>query len=280
MKYLVLGSSGQIGSPLVSYLKRRGHKVETFDIVDTNQEDLRIKDNPILTAKINKSDFVFFLAFDVGGARYLSKYQHTYGFINNNVEIMLNVFTVLTKTKKRFIFASSQMSEMSFSPYGVCKALGEKYTLSLGGVITRFWNVYGPESDLEKSHVITDFINMAIETGQIDMMTDGGEQRQFLYVDDCCKCLYDMSQNYDLLIPHKEYHITSYKWTTIYEIAKIISQIFGGIRIIPGTKKNTVQKNLSSEPNKNVLDFWEPCVELEAGINAIVEKNKEIRTNG
>ena len=33
MKYLVLGSSGQIGSALVKYLKNRNEEVVTFDIV-------------------------------------------------------------------------------------------------------------------------------------------------------------------------------------------------------------------------------------------------------
>ena len=33
-------------------------------------------------------DFVFFLAFDVGGSRYLKKYQHTYRFLHNNTKMM------------------------------------------------------------------------------------------------------------------------------------------------------------------------------------------------
>lgn len=100
MKYLVLGSAGQIGAPLVNFLKQKGHEVETFDIIDSTNEDLRVKDNILLKEKINNCDFVFFLAFDVGGARYLAKYQHTFDFINNNVQIMENVFSELKRTNK------------------------------------------------------------------------------------------------------------------------------------------------------------------------------------
>jgi hypothetical protein len=72
------------------------------------------------------ADFVFFLAFDVGGSRYLKKYQHTFDFINNNTRLMANtIWTYLNKYKKRFVFASSQMSNMSYSPYGVLKRVGE-----------------------------------------------------------------------------------------------------------------------------------------------------------
>jgi len=92
MKYLVLGSSGQIGRHLVSYLTKSGHTVSEFDIVRKTSEDLRIADNEELIKCMKDSDFVFFLAFDVGGSKYLKKYQNTFSFIQNNIEIMSNTF--------------------------------------------------------------------------------------------------------------------------------------------------------------------------------------------
>jgi nucleoside-diphosphate-sugar epimerase len=77
---------------------------------------------------------------------------------------MRNVFDVLERYKKPFVFASSQMSNMSYSPYGLAKAVGESYTKTLGGLVVKFWNVYGVEHDLDKSHVITDFIIKAKKT--------------------------------------------------------------------------------------------------------------------
>ena len=135
------------------------------------------------------SDFVFFLAFDVGGSHYLKKYQHTFKFINNNTRLMANAFGYIEQYNKPFVFASSQMSNMSYSPYGVMKRVGELYTKSLNGLIVKFWNVYGIEKDMEKAHVITDFIRKGFETGVIDMMTDGTEAREFLYAEDCCEAL-------------------------------------------------------------------------------------------
>ena len=78
MKVTVLGSGGQIGAYLTEYLRRKGHTVHEFDKVnDPHWQDLTMHNNGYLMEKIIDSDFVFFLAFDVGGSRYLKKYQHT-----------------------------------------------------------------------------------------------------------------------------------------------------------------------------------------------------------
>ena len=163
---------GQIGAYLTDYLRKKGHFVREFDITNSYHEDMTHIPNPFLRNVIMDSDFVFFLAFDVGGSHYLKKYQHTFKFIDNNTRMMANVFGHLADYKKPFVFASSQMSNMSYSPYGVMKRVGELYTKSLGGLIVHFWNVYGIEKDMEKAHVITDFIRKGLETGVIDMMTE------------------------------------------------------------------------------------------------------------
>ena len=92
MKITILGSRGQIGAYLSEYLRDKGHEVTEFDIVNGEDQDLTKIPNPKLQHDIRLSDFVFFLAFDVGGSRYLKKYQHTYDFINNNTRLMANVF--------------------------------------------------------------------------------------------------------------------------------------------------------------------------------------------
>ena len=116
MKVLILGSEGQIGAYLAEYLRDREHEVTEFDVVNGVDQDLTKIPNTKLMHDIRISDFVFFLAFDVGGSRYLKKYQHTYDFINNNTRIMANVFQWLKEYRKPFVFASSQMSNMSYSP--------------------------------------------------------------------------------------------------------------------------------------------------------------------
>ena len=265
MTHLVLGSSGQIGAHLVKYLQSKGEAVLEFDVENRPWQDLRNRHNPIFDSYVDACDIVHFLAFDVGGARYLEKNQDTYEFIDNNMKIMVNVFEVCNIKKKPFIFASSQMAEMGYSSYGMLKALGEKMTYGLGGIVARFWNVYGYEEDDEKSHVITDFIKMAKNYGSITMRTDGTESRQFLYADDACEALLTLAQKYKEIDKSQNYSITSFKWNKIYEIAQILD-VLSSCSIHPGDKTDDTQRNAMNEPNDNIKKYWEPKTSLEEGI--------------
>jgi nucleoside-diphosphate-sugar epimerase len=270
MKHLILGSSGQIGYHLVNILKQNGEEVLTFDIEDSNTQDLRIYNSQELEEKIIEADFVHFLAFDIGGSMYMIKYQDTFNFISNNIKIMNNTFDLLKKHNKPFIFASSQMSNMSYSTYGLLKAIGEKYTQSLNGIFVKFWNVYGYETNEEKSHVITDFIKMAKNDGVIKMRTNGIESRQFLYGDDCAECLISLSKHYIKIDRSKQLHVTNFEWNTIIDVANII-QKSTGCEIIAGVSIDTVQLDKRNEPDNYILDFWKPKTTLETGITNLLK---------
>ena len=276
MNVAVLGSSGQIGAYLTDYLRKKGHFVREFDIANSYHEDMTHIPNPFLRNVIMDSDFVFFLAFDVGGSHYLKKYQHTFKFLNNNTRMMANVFGHLEDYKVPFVFASSQMSNMSYSPYGVMKRVGELYTKSLNGLIVKFWNVYGIEKDMEKAHVITDFIKMALDNGSIDMMTDGKEEREFLYAEDCCEALETVMTNYKNFTSDDELHITSNESTSIIDIAiligKIIHEKLGKYVIInPSSKTDEVQKNKRNEPDLYITKWWKPKTSLYDGISNVFD---------
>jgi nucleoside-diphosphate-sugar epimerase len=159
---------------------------------------------------------------------------------------------------------------MSYSPYGVAKALGEAYTRALGGITVKFWNVYGPEHDLEKSHVITDFILKAKE-GKIEMLTDGKEERQFLHAEDCSRCLRILSEKYDDIDRDANLHITNFGWNTILEVAEIINESIP-CEIIPSTEIDTVQLNKRNEPDTYILNFWKPEISLRDGIEKIIKE--------
>tara|TARA_Y100000004_G_scaffold30296_1_gene31534 strand:+ start:210 stop:1058 length:849 start_codon:yes stop_codon:yes gene_type:complete len=270
MKVLILGSGGQVGAYLTEYLRKKGHEVTEFDIENGQEEDLRTIPNRKLMHDIRIADFVFFLAFDVGGSRYLKKYQHTFDFINNNTRMMANVFGYLGEYNKPFVFASSQMSNMSYSPYGVLKRVGELYTKSLEGLIVHFWNVYGIEKDMDKAHVITDFIKKGFETGDISMLTDGTEQREFLYAEDCCEALESVMENYDELGSDDNIHITSFEQTSILEIGKIIQDLFSKIgkevTLSPAESKDEVQKDKRNEADKFITKWWQPKTSIQDGV--------------
>ena len=279
MKITILGSSGQIGAYLTEYLRDKGHHVIEFDKNNSYHEDMTTIPNPFLKNAIMDSDFIFFLAFDVGGSRYLKKYQHTFKFIDNNARMLAGAFQYISEYKKPFVFASSQMSNMSYSPYGVMKRVGELYTKSLGGLIVKFWNVYGIEKDHDKAHVITDFIRKGFETGVIDMMTDGTEQREFLYAEDCCEALEQVMLEYSEFTSDSELHITSFRSTTILEIAKIIQGIFKAngktVAVEKAQTKDEVQKDARNEANPFIRKWWKAKTSIEDGIEKVFEEMKK-----
>jgi nucleoside-diphosphate-sugar epimerase len=275
MKVAVLGSSGQVGSHLVNYLKERDHVVHGYDIVPGDATDFTIDlstSKSFTPSSLNGVDFVYFLAFDVGGSRYLKQYQDTYHFMHNNTSLMSNVFNVLQTTNIPFIFTSSQMANMSYSPYGILKTIGELYTKTLNGLVVKFWNVYGVEHDLEKSHVITDFIIKARDTGKIDMMTDGTEVRQFLHADDCSECLEILAQKYSQIDRSKELHVTNFQWHSILEVANMIVQHFPKCKVMPSDNKDTVQQDKRNEPDSYILNYWQPRISLPEGIDSIIKQ--------
>ena len=280
MNITILGSAGQIGAYLSEYLKDKGHHVSNVDIVNGVQYDLRVTPNTVVENAIQYADFVFFLAFDVGGSRYLKKYQHTFEFVNNNTRMMANTFRLLEKHKKRFIFASSQMSNMSYSPYGVMKRVGELHTTALKGLTVKFWNVYGIENDMEKAHVITDFIRKGFEEGQFEMMTDGTEERQFLYAEDCCEALETIMESYTDFKPEDPLHITSFHSNTIREIANIIQGCFGlidkhDVKINSGLAKDSVQMDKRNEADNYILNWWVPKTTIDVGIRKVFNEMKK-----
>ena len=278
MKITILGSSGQIGSYLTEYLRKKDYEVFEFDIVNGEYQDMTHIPNTYLRNAIMNSDFVFFLSFDVGGSHYLKKYQHTFNFIDNNARMMVNVFGLIEQYEKPFVFASSQMSSMSYSPYGVLKRVGELYTKSLQGLIVKFWNVYGIERDMEKAHVITDFIHKGFKTGKIDMMTDGKEQREFLYAEDCCEAMETILQNYNSFSSDDELHITTGASTSILEIAQYIQVLFKKINleidIVPNKSKDEVQKNARNVSDPYIKKWWTPKTNIVDGLSKVFDQIK------
>ena len=193
--------------------------------------------------------------------------------------MLANVFDLLGQYKKPVIFASSQMSNMSYSPYGVMKRVGELYTKSLNGLIVKFWNVFGIEKDMEKAHVITDFIKKGFETGTIDMMTDGTEEREFLYAEDCCEALEAIMEKYSDFTSDNDLHITTGSSTNILGIARTIQSLFKEIgreiTIVPAESKDEVQKDARNVPDPYIKQWWQPKTSVTEGITKVFTEMKK-----
>jgi nucleoside-diphosphate-sugar epimerase len=277
LRILVLGSRGQIGEYLVRYLTGKGHDVRGMDLLNGPEEDLRLRPNELLTTELSQADFVFFLAFDVGGSRYLESRQHSFDFLYNNSLLSLNVFEELRRGNKPFIYTSSQMSNMGDSPYGLLKKLGEQFTASIEplGAIAKFWNVYGVETSPDKSHAITDFVRMAISDQSIRLLTDGSEQRQFLFAADCAIALEILMERF--LSGHRvrSSDVSSFEYVSILDVAGKVAEVARSlgfrVSVVPGVKTDVIQGDARNEPSREILEYWKPTVTLEDGISEIFD---------
>lgn len=273
MKALVLGSAGQIGSALHVHLESVGHEVVPWDVEYNEGYDLRNPGTvPFLKTVLEDVDFVFFLSFDVGGSNYLAEHQGSVDFLSNNVRMMENFAVAMQQVSSPpdFLFASSQMSNMLHSQYGVLKRLGEFYTQALGGINVRFWNVFGNEHVPEKFHVVTDFINKARQGQDIVMRTDGREVRQMLHADDAALALTTLMERAEELDRTQYFDVTSFEWSSIREIGDFIAAVFN-VGCHPGPMTDNVQRDARNEPTEEIRKYWTPELSLEDGILRVID---------
>ena len=134
-------------------------------------------------------------------------------------------------------------------------------------------SIYGIENDYEKSHVITDFIKKGFETGTIDMITDGTEEREFLYAEDCCEALDTVMCKYSEFTSDNDLHITSGNSTSILEIGREIQKLFKGIgkeiEVVPSEEKDVVQKDARNIADPFFRKWWEPKTSIVEGIGKV-----------
>jgi len=258
IKNLVLGSSGFVGRPLCEYLRAQGEVVETFDIKDSPDMDARRGGLPL-----EDIDRVYFLAWEVGGAKYLYKDDIQQRQLDWNMQLMLNVMPQLSARRIPFLFVSSQLAEETDSAYGVTKRLGEVWTHIIAGVRVRLWNVYGGyEGQTERSHVVADFVWQALRDNKIRMLTNGQERRQFVHIDDVCTGFHQALQSgsSDLV------DITSFEWVRVLDVAELIGQLTGA-EVIPGNQSGRTPIT----PIKGKLTGWHAQVTLKEGLSRMIE---------
>jgi nucleoside-diphosphate-sugar epimerase len=258
---LVIGSDGFVGNPLCRYLEARGERVRRFDLKRGSQEDARVAQ-----LDLDGIDRVYFLAWEVGGAKYLYRDDIQFVQLDSNLKLMLNVFPQLQRARVPFIFISSQLAEEFDTVYGATKRLGEVWTHLLGGVRVRLWNVYGAyEPPSERSHVVADFAWQALRTGEIRMLTTGDELRQFVYIDDVCAGFHTaLAQN----LPGV-YDISSFEWMPVRRVAEIIASLTGA-KVVHGSKVGSTPIT----PMRGKLPGWTPKVNLEEGLALMLQRYK------
>jgi len=252
MRELVLGGDGLIGSALAEALRARGHEATSLDL--KSGCDLRqAVEEPFAAA-----DRVWFLAWDTGGVKHIEAVDSQHEQFKNNCELSLRVFDILARTRKPFLFVSSQLAVVP-TAYGTTKAMGAAWARQIGGKVARLWNVYGWEEPSVRSHVVTDLVLSGLK-GSVTCMTDGMEQRRFLYKTDCVQALMKLFDGDQMVA-----EIAAPGWTTIRSVGEEIARQLN----VP-TKFGELKGSECLVDPEIVLPDWQPQISLADGISKVI----------
>lgn len=253
MRELILGGEGLIGSELARTLKAKGHHVLSLDL--KSGSDLR---RPLDLKLFAECDRIWFLAWDTGGAKFLEAADRQHDQYKNNCELSLRVFDALARTKKPFLFTTSQLAGLP-NAYGTTKLMAWHWALNLGGRVARLWNVYGWERPDTRSHVITDLVLSGLR-GRVRCMTNGEEKRLFLYKSDCVAALLTL---FDSGLQTAE--IAGPEWLQIREVAEEI-----GRQLKVEVELGEVKGSEAPVDPVELLPHWRPTVSLVEGIRRVI----------
>ena len=161
-----------------------------------------IRDAGALAAAVRGAEAVVHLAAHTGVVGSVEDPQHDSDI---NVSGTLNALLAARDGgASTFVFASSgaplgsvdppgheKLAARPLSPYGASKLAGEGYCSAFAGsyglaaTALRFTNVYGPYS-YHKGSVVALFMKQIMDGKPIVIYGDGGQTRDFLYIDDLC----------------------------------------------------------------------------------------------
>ena len=269
MPVLVMGSGGLVGRGLVRALHARGHVVE--EIKGRADRDLRRPEVFTDMLSLRNYSFCFFLACEVGGARYLNDERNTGLMLRHNRLIYDQVFPFLQRRNIPFIFTSSQLATTA-TPYGQMKRDGEVRTNATGlGKSVRFWNVYGPEALGQRSHVLSDWIRQCIVDGEIYSLTNGAETRIFTHTDDIGRGLVLLMEHFDEM--EQVVDLTRLEpVTSLHQLAAHIANAsdFQCTDIVfPRTMVATFSKSHTPRASPTLKKAkWDPRISLDEGIRS------------
>lgn len=311
MKILVTGGAGFIGSNFIHYmLKKYDYKIINLDKLTYagNLENLKsIKNNKnysFIKGDICDKNLVSNILKDCDTVINFAAESHVDRsietpeiFLQTNVQGTLNLLNcALKKGIQKFIQISTDevygsIKEGYFtestpispnSPYSASKASADLFALAyfktygLPVIITRCSNNYGPYQYPEK--LIPFFISRLLENKKVPLYGDGGNIRDWLYVEDHCRGI-------DLAL-HKGkigevYNIGGHNEKTNLEITKIILKKLGKdenlIEFVKDRPGHDRRYAISNDKIKTELGF-EPQYSFDEGINATIEwylKNTE-----
>jgi UDP-glucuronate decarboxylase len=306
---LVTGGAGFIGSHLCERLLREGNEVICLDNFFTGYKRnvLKLLSNPnfeivrhdITNPYYAEVDEIYNLACPASPISYQYDPIKT---INTSVIGAVNMLGLAKRVNAKILQAST--SEVygdptihpqtedywgNVNPIGLrsCYDEGKRCAESLfvnyhqqNNVkikITRIFNTYGPNMDINDGRVISNFIVQSLKGKDITIYGDGTQTRSFQYVNDLIEGMIRMMNSEDSFLG--PVNIGNPNEFSMLELAKVIIKLTNSkskviFKPLPIDDPKQRQPNINLA--KKMLNGWEPKIELEEGLSKTIEYFKSI----
>jgi UDP-glucuronate decarboxylase len=308
-RILVTGGAGFIGSHLCERLLNEGNEVICLDNYFTGSKQnvshlfshpyFEIVRHDVIQPYYAEVDEIYNLACPASPIHYQYNAIKT---IKTSVMGAINTLGLAKRTKAKILQAST--SEVygdpeihpqpetywgNVNPLGIrsCYDEGKRVAESLFMnyhwqnqvriKIIRIFNTYGPRMHPHDGRVVSNFIIQALQNQDITIYGDGSQTRSFQYVDDLVEGMMRMMATDDSVLGPVNLG-NPYEFS-IKELAlKVIELTNSKSKLIylPLPQDDPTQRQPDIQLAKNLLDNWEPKVQLKEGLIRTIDyfKNK------
>lgn len=311
-RILVTGGAGFIGSHLCERLLGEGNEVICLDNFFSGSKNkvLHLHDHPLFELVRHDVTMPYFAEVDeiYNLACPASPIHYQYNpikTIKTSVMGAINMLGLAKRVKSKILQAST--SEVygdpvihpqvesywgNVNPIGVrsCYDEGKRCAESLfvnyhqqNNVrikIVRIFNTYGPRMEINDGRVVSNFIVQALRSEPITIYGTGMQTRSFQYVDDLLEGFIRMMNTSDEITgPVNLGNPAEY---TMVELAESIKELTGSkseIIYMPLPQDDPMQRQPDISLAKEVLNGWEPKIDLVYGLKKTIEYFDNLLTN-
>ena len=303
-RILITGGAGFIGSHLCDRLLKEGNEVVCLDNYFTGSKKniIHLLDNPYFELIRHDVTHPFFVEVDeiYNLACPASPVHYQYNAIKTiktSVMGAINMLGLAKRIKAKILQAST--SEVygdpsihpqtenywgNVNPIGIrsCYDEGKRCAESLfvnyhnqndvNIKIIRIFNTYGPRMNPQDGRVVSNFIVQALKNQDITIFGDGTQTRSFQYVDDLLEGMVRMMNTGDDF--QGPVNIGNPNEFTMLELAQHIIELTNSqskIVYLPLPQDDPSQRQPDITLAKQMLDNWEPKVQLQEGLTKTIE---------
>lgn len=303
-RILITGGAGFIGSHLCDRLLKEGNEVVCLDNYFTGSKKniIHLLDNPYFELIRHDVTHPFFVEVDeiYNLACPASPVHYQYNAIKTiktSVMGAINMLGLAKRIKAKILQAST--SEVygdpsihpqtedywgNVNPIGIrsCYDEGKRCAESLfvnyhnqndvNIKIIRIFNTYGPRMNPQDGRVVSNFIVQALRNQDITIFGDGTQTRSFQYVDDLLEGMVRMMNTGDDF--QGPVNIGNPNEFTMLELAQQIIELTNSqskIVYLPLPQDDPTQRQPDITLAKQMLDNWEPKVQLKEGLTKTIE---------